>query len=296
MQSGSMREVSGPYPADGERPSLRLVYRHSGWTRVTHWVWALSLFFLLLSGLQIFNAHPVLHVGHESGFRFDNSVLRIGTVEGGNGLRGSTELFGLGFDTTGVLGLSGPAERPQARAFPAWATIPSHHDLATGRVVHFFFAWMLVLTLAIWLTASLVNGHLRRDILPTPSDLKALPVDMADHARFRLHRRKRYGPLQKLAYAAVLLVLLPLMVLSGLAMSPGFNAIAPFLVDMFGGRQTARTIHFTAMVLLVLFFLVHMAMVVAAGPLNELRSMITGWFRTDEEARPDSGKEGHHGR
>lgn len=292
MQSEPAREVPSPHWTDGERRTRGWIYRHSGWTRVTHWVWAFSLFFLLLSGLQIFNAHPILHVGHESGFQFDNSVMRIGTVQGENGLRGVTELFGLSFDTTGVLGLSGSAERPQARAFPAWATIPSHQDLATGRVVHFFFAWVLVLTLAIWLAASLASGHLRRDILPTPGDLKALLADMASHARFRLHRRRRYGPLQKLAYAAVLLVLLPLMVLTGLAMSPGFNTIAPLLADMFGGRQTARTIHFAAMVLLVLFFLVHLAMVIAAGPFNELRSMITGWFRADE----DSGKDGHHGR
>lgn len=292
MQSEPVREVSGPEPADGGEPSSRLVYRHSGWTRIAHWVWTLSLFFLLLSGLQIFNAHPILYVGHESGFRFDNSVLRIGTVQGENGPRGATELFGLRFDTTGVLGLSGPAERPQARAFPAWATIPSHQDLATGRVVHFFFAWVLVSALAVWFVASLANGHMRRDILPTASDLKTLPADVASHARFRLHRRTGYGPLQKLTYAVVLLALLPLMVVTGLAMSPGFNAIAPVLVDMLGGRQTARTIHFAAMVLLVLFFLVHLAMVIAAGPLNELRSMITGWFRADEE----TGKDGRHGR
>lgn len=270
-------------------PAGRLVYRQSAWTRVTHWIWALALFFLLLSGLQIFNAHPALYVGDQSGFAFDNAVLRLGATREGETLKGVTTIFGTSFETTGVLGASGTDGQLQARGFPAWATIPSGRDLATGRVVHFFFAWVLAGTLLVWLAASLVNGHFRRDIVPKGADLKALPGDVADHARLRFRHGRSYNPLQKLSYAAVLLVLLPLMILTGLAMSPGFNATAPWLPELFGGRQTARTIHFLVMVLLVAFFLVHIAMVVLAGPFNELRSMITGWVRvddTDGEKRP----------
>jgi thiosulfate reductase cytochrome b subunit len=168
------------------------------------------------------------------------------------------------------------------RAFPAWATIPSNQALATGRVIHFFFAWVLVFTLAVWAVASLLNGH-ARELVPTGQDLRDLPRDIVDHARLRMHHTRRYNVLQKLAYASVLFVLLPLMILTGLTMSPSFNATAPWLLDVFGGRQTARTIHFVVMVLLVGFFVVHMLMILLAGPLNELRSIITGWYRIDGE-------------
>lgn len=263
-----------------------LVYRQALATRITHWLWAACLFFLLLSGLQIFNAHPALYIGDQSGFAFDNSVLRIGAQRTADGPAGFTELFGARFDTTGVLGLSGAGQQMQARAFPAWATIPSYQDLATGRVVHFFFAWLLVFTLAAWLLASALNGHLRRDLAPRAADLRDLPRDIAGHARLRFAHKREYNTLQKLSYFAVLFVLLPLMIATGLAMSPGFNAAAPWLVETLGGRQTARTIHFGVMLLLVGFFVVHIVMVVAAGPLNELRSIVTGWYRTDPPASP----------
>jgi thiosulfate reductase cytochrome b subunit len=148
-------------------------------------------------------------------------------------------------------------------------------------VIHFFFAWALVGTLALWLVASALNGHLRQ-LVPTLSDLKDLPRDLMDHARLQFHHRPGYNVLQKLAYASVLFVALPLMILTGLSMSPGFNAAAPWLLDLFQGRQTARTIHFLTMLALLAFFAVHMAMILLAGPLNEMRSILTGWYRTDE--------------
>jgi thiosulfate reductase cytochrome b subunit len=262
--------------ADAKGP---LIYRQSVWTRVTHWVWAICLFFLLLTGLQIFNAHPALYIGQESGFEYDNAILEIGAVNTTGEWRGQTTLFGQSFDTTGFLGKSGSAENPDWMAFPGVVTIPSTRDLATGRVIHFFFGWVLVATMLVWFVASLINGHLRRDIVPGGKDLAGLPGDVANHARFRFAHGRTYGPLQKLSYAVVLLILFPLIVLTGLSMSPGMNALTPWLLDIFGGRQTARTIHFVTMALLVLFFIVHIAMVLAAGPLNELRSMITGWYR-----------------
>lgn len=267
-----------------------LVYRQTWWTRLTHWIWALSLFFLLLSGLQIFNAHPALYIGKQSGFQFDNDLLVIGSDYNSNGPIGYTEFLGKKFNTTGILGLSGPVDNLDARAFPAWATIPSGQDLATGRVVHFFFAWALSGTLLAWFAASLLNGHLRRDLVPRVNDIRRLPRDIADHARLKFHHNRDYNTLQKLAYGGVLFVLLPLMVVTGLAMSPSMNAALPFLADLLGGRQTARTIHFVAMVLLVAFFIVHMLMILAAGPINELRSIVTGWYRTD----PPNGDNGSH--
>jgi len=266
-----------------------LIYRQSLWTRLTHWIWAICLLFMLFSGLQIFNARPQLYIGKQSGFGFDNTVLRIGAEDTDDGPRGFTEIFGHRFDTTGVLGWSGPPGQESARAFPSWATIPSYYDLGTARVVHFFFAWILSATLLIWFFSSLLNGHIRRDLWPRVKDFRRLPRDIADHARLRFHHDREYNTLQKLAYGGVLFVLLPLMVITGLAMSPSMDSILPFLNEVLGGRQTARTIHFTVMSLLVLFFIVHMLMILAAGPFNELRSIVTGWYRTDPSVRPPEG-------
>lgn len=269
------RETSERQPA-AKGP---LVYRQSIWTRLTHWAWAICLFFLLLSGLQIFNAHPALYIGEESGFEYDNAVLRIGAVNTPEGPRGRTTLLGHQFDTTGVLGMSGSAEQPQFLAFPGAVTIPSFRDLATGRVVHFFFGWLFVGVMFVWFLASLINGHLRRDVLPGRRDLAGLPGDVLNHARLRLNHGRAYGPMQKLSYFLVFFVLFPLIILTGLTMSPGMDAAWPWLLDIFGGRQTARTIHFITMLLLVAFFIIHIIMVFAAGPINELRSMVTGWYR-----------------
>lgn len=286
ITEGDVVEVRKPAEAKGP-----LIYRQSIFTRITHWVWVIALFFLLLSGLQIWNAHPALYIGEQSGFEFDNAILRIGAENTPEGPRGFTTIFGSKFDTTGFLGMSGSASRPEFVGFPGWLTIPSFRDLATGRVVHFFFAWILVGTLAVWLLASLANGHLWRDIILKPRDLRELPKDILDHIRFRFHHGRSYTPLQKAAYFVVFIVLFPLIILTGLTMSPGMDSAWPWLVEVFGGRQTARTLHFLVMAALVLFFVVHVVMVVLAGPINELRSMITGYYRASPGTEPDPVKE-----
>lgn len=280
----SSDSATGEGAKAGERDG-QLVYKQKLATRLTHWVWAVCLFFLLLSGLQIFNAHPTLYVGKQSGFGFDNAIVAMTAQDTDSGPKGYTTIFGRTFDTSGVLGMSYVGGRPTPRGFPSWATIPSVQDLATGRVVHFFFAWIFVFTLIIWLIASLINGHLWRDIIPRFKDIRRLPRDIVDHLRLRFHKSRRYNTLQKLSYAIVLLVLFPLIILTGLSMSPGFNAAAPWLLDVFGGRQSARTIHFFTMTALVAFFVVHIVMVLAAGPVNEMRSMISGWYRADRPTR-----------
>src|SRR5690242_18056655 len=155
-RAGTDRETE-PAATAPERP---LVYRQSAWTRITHWLWAISLFFLLLTGLQIFNARPDLYIGQQSGFDFDNAILSFSAENTDQGPKGYTTLFGRKFDTTGVLGLSGSGDDRGPRGFPAWATIPSYQDLATGRVIHFFFAWILAGTWLVWLIAGLFNGHI----------------------------------------------------------------------------------------------------------------------------------------
>lgn len=261
------------------KPKGRVVYRQKLATRLTHWVWAICMFFLLLSGLQIFNARPQLFIGQESGFEYNNAILEIGSEAVDGQRQGYTTIFGQKFNTSGVLGLSETPNGPRLRAFPEWATIPSTQDLATGRVVHFFFAWIFVGTLLIWLLFSIFNRHLTNDLIPHKRDFKNLPRDIMDHLRFKFTHAMTYSPLQKMTYIIVLFILFPLIILTGLAMSPGMNAAFPWIIDIFAGRQTARTIHFLTMAAFVIFFFVHIFMVVAAGPINEMRSMITGRYR-----------------
>src|SRR5690606_35813692 len=142
-----------------DKPAPIVIKRQSIWTRLTHWVWVICLFFLLLTGLQIFNAHPTLYIGQQSGFEFSNSIFSISAQYKPDGsIGGYTTIFGNTFETTGFLGYSGPEGQERVRGFPAWMTIPSYQDLATGRVVHFFFRGMLVATMFGWLLASLSNG------------------------------------------------------------------------------------------------------------------------------------------
>ena len=149
------------------------------------------------------------------------------------------------------------------------------------------FAWLFALNGLVYLSAGLIGGHVRRDLLPARDQLtpRHLAREIADHARLRFPASRRYNVLQKLTYLAVIFVLLPMMVLTGLSMSPGMNAGFPWLPELFGGRQSARTLHFISASLIVLFVLVHLAMVLASGPLNSLRAMITGKYAVAEDAR-----------
>ena len=264
-----------------ERPEV--IYRHSGMVRVTHWVNALVLLVLLMSGLQIFNAHPALYLGQAS--EFDNPLVAMEAVRTEDGLKGITTVFGWDFDTTGVLGLGGDAvEGYQEWGFPWWATLPGDRNLSMGRRWHFFFAWLFLFNGLAYLLWSLGSGHLRRDLAPSGQELKHIGTSIWDHAQLRFPKgeeAKRYNVLQKLAYLGVALILLPLMLLTGLAMSPGMDAAFPLLIDMFGGRQTARTIHFVSASLVVLFVVVHIVMVLISGVWNNLRSMITGRYVID---------------
>jgi Ni/Fe-hydrogenase b-type cytochrome subunit len=259
-----------------------LVRRHRLSTRIWHWVNVVVFVVMLMSGLMIFNAHPRLYWG-EYGANFDPAWLEIGSDDGRGFLRvGEVEVV-----TTGVLGVDGLQQR---RAFPGWATIPSNYNLALSRRWHLTFAWVFAAGIVVYLGLSLANGHLRRDLLPRGGELRPASLwrEVADHARLRFPKgeaARRYNTLQKLAYVGVLVVLIPVMVLTGLTMSPGMDAIWPWLTELFGGRQSARSIHFIAAWLLVLFVVVHLVMVVLAGPLNEIRAMITGRYRLPEEER-----------
>ena len=264
-----------------------LTRRHSAVVRLTHWLNVLCLTFLLLSGLQIFNAYPRLHWG-QNGADADPAFIEIGSGDSNGQLYGSVTIDGRSFFTTGVLGLSQVEGMSTPRAFPEWLTIPSYQDLASGRRWHFFFAWAFVINGFAYLAYGFLSGHFRRDLEPNRHELapRQFWKEIVDHARLRFHtgeHGRRYNVLQKLTYIAVIAILLPLMVLTGLTMSPGIDAAFPVLLDIFGGRQSARTIHFITASLLVLFVIVHVAMVILSGPWNNMRSMITGRYAIRQE-------------
>ena len=269
---------------DPVRPVTPLVYRTRLPVRLWHWANALSVIVMLMSGMMIFNAHPRLYWG-QFGANFDHAWLEIGS----HGVHGYLAVLGVEIPTTGVLGYAGGV----ADAFPPLVTLPSHYNLPVARLWHFLFAWALAGGWTIFSLYAIFSRHLSRDLLLKREELRpsALWHDIKEHARLRLPRgeaARHYNPLQKLAYLGVLGILVPALVITGLAMSPTMDAVWPWLLTITAGRQSARSIHFLCAAALAGFLLVHLAMVVLAGPFNELRSMITGWYRLPPE-RPDAG-------
>lgn len=259
-----------------------IVKRHKWPVRIWHWLNAFTVFVMLMSGLMIFNAHPRLYWG-QYGANYDYAWLEIGSTQSTGFLRvGSVTI-----PTTGVLGYRTEADgRVNRRAFPGWATIPSTYSLSAGRRWHLAFAWVLAIGILIyWLY--LLAGSGRKRLFPRRAELHPKHVwqEVKDHARLRfptLAAALNYNLLQKASYVGVIFVILPLLILTGLTMSPGMNAAWGWLVDVFGGRQSARSIHFICAFLITAFIVVHLIMVVLAGPLNEIRSMITGWYRVPQ--------------
>ncbi len=267
-----------------------LYYRHTLPVRIMHWINVLALAVLLMSGLNIFDAHSALYWG-KSSYTGAEPILVIGARMDASGeVKGVTRVFGREFDTTGVLGVSNDRDGDlMARSFPWWATIPDNRWLSMARSWHFFFAWVLVLNGIAYVGWSVASRHLTRDLAPDRTDLNSIGQSIRDHLRLRHptgEAAKRYNVLQKLAYLGVIFVLLPLMVLMGLALSPWANAVWPGWVDIFGGRQSARTIHFVVAWLLVGFVLIHVFEVVVSGLWNHLRSMITGRYQVKVETKP----------
>lgn len=226
------------------------VYRHRLPTRIWHWINAVAVVILIGSGLMISNAHPHLYWG-EYGASLDRPWWSL----------------------------------PR---FPGWLTIPSSYNLALGRRWHLLFALVMAFNLLWFMVAGLLNRHFTRDLRIRAAELRPAHVlaDVRQHLAFRFHdpaQPAAFNLLQKLAYALALFVLLPLMIATGLALSPGWNAGAPWLLDLFGGRASARSLHFLGMVGLVGFIIVHLVLVILAGPWREVRSMLTGWFRPHAE-------------
>lgn len=267
-----------------------LYYRHTLPVRIMHWVNVIAFFLLLMSGLQIFNAHPALYWGRSS-YTGQPPILQMHARETENGkLIGVTHVLGHDFITTGVLGASrGPDGEMAARGFPAWATVPGPQWLAMGRRWHLFFAWVLVINGLAYVAYSVFSRHLARDLSPTQADWRSVGRSVKDHLLFRHPQgeaEKHYNVLQKLAYLAVIFVLLPMMILTGWSMSPRLDSVVPGWVDWFGGRQSGRTIHFVVAWALVAFVLIHVFEVIVSGFWNHLRSMVTGRYRIRATEEP----------
>jgi len=226
------------------------IFRHRLATRMWHWITVITIFILIGSGAGILNAHPHLYWGK----------------------------YGANFDH--------PWFNPPR--MPSWLTIPGHYNLAISRRWHLLFALVLGFALLGFMVLSLINRHFQRDLRVRAAELRPqhLWADVKAHLAFRFHDPARpgaYNTLQKFSYVATIFVLIPLMIGTGLTMSPGMDAAWPWLLELFGGRQSARSIHFLAASALVLFIVVHLTLVILAGVGNELRSMITGWWRVPEE-------------
>jgi len=270
------------------------IYRHSLAVRVLHWVNFITLTIMLASGLQIFNAHPALYWGATS--EFSRPLLSMHAMQDEQGrTRGVTTIGSHAFVTTGLFGWSrGGDGSLTERGFPRWATLPSDAWLAMGRLWHLFFAWILVVNGALYVLSGFSSGHLRRDLWLTRTDWQHLGRTFLDHLRLRFPKgedARRYNGLQKLAYLIVIFVVGPLIVLTGLTMSPTLDAGFPWVLWLFHGRQSARTIHFLCAMTLLAFVMVHIAMVILSGLWNNVRSMISGRYAI--EATPSPAAESH---
>ena len=254
-RSAQMRlEVSGA--SRSAPPAVRVVSGHSLLVRVTHWVSTLCFVALLISGAEIVISHPRFYWG-----------------ETGNVL------------TQPLFKLPIPASR---RLVPTGYGYVLPDQNGWSRALHFQSAWLLVFAGLLYVISSLINGHFRKDLVPGKNDLtpRSFRSLIAHHWRFRGPTEGEpwsYNVLQRLTYLAVIFILFPLVIWTGLAMSPAFDSAIPATVTLLGGRQSARTLHFCVSMALVLFVLVHIAMVWRAGFTSRTRAMISGRMGKREE-------------
>jgi thiosulfate reductase cytochrome b subunit len=235
-------------------PSATAAPRHSALVRVTHWITTLCFFALLVTGVELVISHPRFYWG-ETGNDLTPTLFKIP-------IPASRNLVPTGYGYV----------------------LPDQNGWS--RYLHFQAAWLVILTGLLYVIAIALNGHLQRDLLPGKADLsrRALSIAIADHFRFKRPSAAEawsYNVLQRLSYLFVIFVLFPLVIWTGLAMSPAFVSAVPAAVNLLGGQQSARTLHFFVSLALVLFLLVHVGMVWLAGFKSRMRAMITGRVETN---------------
>jgi thiosulfate reductase cytochrome b subunit len=226
--------------------------RHSALVRLTHWIATICFFALLVSGVEILISHPRFYWG-----------------EAGN------------VNTPPLFKIPIPASR---------GTVPTGYGYVLpdqngwSRELHFQAAWLVVFTGLLYAIYGIFTGYFRKNLLPDPSDRswRAFSREIASHLRFKRPSEAEawsYNLLQRLAYLSVVFVLFPLVIWTGLAMSPAIASAFPSAVSVLGGQQSARTIHFFVTIALVLFLLVHVVMIFVAGFTSRMRAMITGTIK-----------------
>jgi thiosulfate reductase cytochrome b subunit len=251
---GRLESAQGPLGASlpssvSAAPAATATSRHSALVRITHWITTLCFFALLVTGAEIVVSHPRFYWG-----------------ETGNDL--TTPLFKLHIPSSRALVPTGYGY-----------VLPDQNGWS--RYLHFQAAWIAVLTGLLYGIFGLLTGHFRKNLLPGKAELswRAISGSIASHLRFKRPSEAEawsYNVLQRLAYLFVIFVLFPLVIWTGLAMSPAFVSAFPATVTLLGGRQSARTLHFFVSVALVLFLLVHVVMIIVAGFWGRTRAMITG--------------------
>ena len=248
--------VTLPAPAATAVSTAARTSRHSLLVRLTHWIIALCFFALLLTGIEILISHPRFYWGE------------TGTVQ-----------------TKPLFIIPIPSSRDLVPTGYGYV-LPDQNGWS--RALHFEAAWIAVLTGLLYAIFGFFSGHFRRNLLPATADVswRSLSAALASHLRFKRPPEAEawsYNPVQRLTYLFVIFILFPLVIWTGLAMSPAFTAAFPATVSVLGGRQSARTIHFFVSIALVLFLIVHVLMISLAGFWARTRAMITGRAVTRRE-------------
>ena len=251
---------------DPAAPTEVSLLKHKNWVKTTHWVITASFLLLLFSGFVIFMCHPRLYWG-EVGNNLTPAILELPVSK--NYKHGGWE--------KPVAFFPGTANR----AYSANRTFETYNQNGWGRSLHFLTAWILVVTGLIYLLMAIFSGHLRKNLVPASKELSGPMIrkDIVNHLKMSIPpaaRGPQYGLLQKSTYLFVIFFLLPLITMTGLTMSPAITAAYPFLPAMFFGAQSARTIHFFASGLLVLFVIIHIVMIIKSGFIKQMKSMTFG--------------------
>jgi len=246
-------------------PTQTKAARHKRWVKFSHWIGSLSFLTLAFTGVVILMVHPRLYWG-EVGNDLTPALIELPISR--NHQHG-------GWDKRE------PFFQEAGSSISASRTYEIFNQNGWGRSLHFLAAWFLVLTGLVYLLAGFFTGHFWRHLLPRRAELTRREFwhEVKEHARLRIRAATggpHYGLLQKCAYASVVFLALPLIVVTGLTMSPAITASYPFLLSLFGGYQSARTIHFFAFVALIIFLFGHVAMVILSGFKRQMRGMTFG--------------------